>query len=325
MSHTSNISLEYQQAVDQAVYFRLPSAGLIQIKGDGRIDLIQRQTTNDVSKLSPNAVITTVLTSAAGRILDVLQVFESDGTLLAHTLPTRGESTSKFLSGKIFFMDKVEVADLGPGFAQIEIGGRRAEEMLGQAGFGMLPKEDQFTPASVDSSEVFILGPSRLSTHTRFRLLCPVETAERLAGTLETAGLSEINAQTREILRVESGHPQVDSELTENYTPLELNLDWAISDSKGCYTGQEVIARQTNYDKVTKKLVQLRADHPLAPGSKVRLEDKTIGEITSAAYSPKYGQISLGVIRRPHHQPGTKVSILYGDGEFPAEVFLPSS
>jgi len=88
-----------------------------------------------------------------------------------------------------------------------------------------------------------------------------------------------------------------------------LNFDLldAISLDKGCYTGQEVIARQITYDKVTKRLVGLRLDNPVEAGERVWADGKPSGKISSSVISPSFGPIALAYLKRPYHQPGSKV------------------
>ncbi len=99
-------------------------------------------------------------------------------------------------------------------------------------------------------------------------------------------------------------------ELTEAHTPLEINLQAAISTDKGCYTGQEIIARQINYDKITRSMVGLRLEAPTHAGARVSAGDKSAGTVTSAVESPRYGPIALAVLKRPNNLAGTKVVVM---------------
>jgi tRNA-modifying protein YgfZ len=119
----------------------------------------------------------------------------------------------------------------------------------------------------------------------------------------------ELSDAEYEILRLEAGLPAAGHELTEEYTPLETGLEQLVSTSKGCYTGQEVLARQVNYDKVTRHLAGLRLKAEVPAGSSVTSEGKPAGIITSIAISPRLGPIALAVLRRPYHEPGTAVSV----------------
>jgi folate-binding protein YgfZ len=128
-----------------------------------------------------------------------------------------------------------------------------------------------------------------------------------------------------EILRVERGIPAWGHELSDQVTPLEAGLRAAISDNKGCYTGQEVIARQLNYDKVTRRLAGLRlpADAPVAElvGATVGAGKGRGGFIGTAVWSPALaGPIALAILPRDLCQPGTVVFVKQGDAELAAEV-----
>ncbi len=104
------------------------------------------------------------------------------------------------------------------------------------------------------------------------------------------------------------GRPISGAELTDAFNPLESGMAWVCADDKGCYTGQEIIARQVNYDKVTKSLVGLVSDEPLASGDEVLADGRPMGVVTSVAYSPAQEDfIALAVIKRPANQPGTEV------------------
>jgi folate-binding protein YgfZ len=145
------------------------------------------------------------------------------------------------------------------------------------------------------------------------RLLVPAQQLTMLKEFLENFKAVEVSSKVYDVLRIEAGIPAAGHELTEDYTPLETGLGATISHTKGCYTGQEVIARQITYDKVTRQLVGLKLVAEADVGDDIRLADthQAIGKITSAADSPRFGQIALGVIRKPYDQPGTK--LLVGD------------
>jgi folate-binding protein YgfZ len=96
-------------------------------------------------------------------------------------------------------------------------------------------------------------------------------------------------------------------ELTEEFTPLELGLEKYVSTSKGCYTGQEVIARQVNYDKVTKQLCGLKLNGTANIGDPVWSDGRKIGVVTSIGKSPRFGNIAKGVVKKPFNRSGTEV------------------
>jgi folate-binding protein YgfZ len=145
------------------------------------------------------------------------------------------------------------------------------------------------------------------------QLFAPAAQADALWRALLEAGrergLVEGDLETLEILRIEAGTPRLGRELGEEVLPQEAGLDHAVSTTKGCYTGQEVMARIRTYGQVKHRLVGLRveADAPPAPGTPLEVEGARVGEVTSAALSPHAGAIALGYLRRPHDEPGTRV------------------
>jgi folate-binding protein YgfZ len=147
-------------------------------------------------------------------------------------------------------------------------------------------------------------------------------------GVLQDAGAAELSAETWQVLRVEVGLPAASAELVSEYTPLEIGLVEAVAAEKGCYTGQEVIARQITYDKITQHLVGLKLESPAEPGGRLYAEDRPVGTLTSAALSPRFGPLGLAVVRRPFHQLGSLLSLGKPEegGSQPAQVVpLPVS
>jgi folate-binding protein YgfZ len=139
------------------------------------------------------------------------------------------------------------------------------------------------------------------------------EVTEKVASanaTLQAAGARLISNETYHARRLELGRPAAGAELVEAYSPLEAGLAWACAENKGCYTGQEIIARQITYDKVTKTLVGLRLASAVAEGSDVTAEGRAVGTITSLAHSPALNApIALAIIKRPHNAPGTNLQV----------------
>ena len=141
------------------------------------------------------------------------------------------------------------------------------------------------------------------------------------AGAVWVAGAPRPGAFSRgydvERYRIELGRPLAGHELTNAYNPLEAGLAWTCADNKGCYTGQEIIARQITYDKITKSLVGLRSAHLLPVGAEIIADGRAIGTVTSAAESiGTQAPIALAIVKRPYHEVGVAVTV---DNQ-PAEV-----
>jgi folate-binding protein YgfZ len=98
--------------------------------------------------------------------------------------------------------------------------------------------------------------------------------------------------------------------LTDAFNPLEANMAWVCADDKGCYTGQEIIARQITYDKVTRTLVGLRSRHAMAPGMDVLAGERQAGSVTSAIQDPdSEAYLALAIVKRPANEPGSEVTV----------------
>lgn len=313
---------DYQAALSEAVFYRVPRAGYLRLQGADRLPFLQRQTTNDVNLLTPYTSVHTVLVNPAARILDVLcLVPETDDEIGILTLPGHAIETMRFLKSRIFFKDQVELTDASPEIAQFELGGPAAPDLLAMLGLPGSPEPERIGNGEMAGIAIRCIGQPGF-TWTRFRLLIAASGRENLEAALVGNGATLLSEANYQILRVENGLPAADFELTGDFTPLEVGLQAAVSSSKGCYTGQEVIARQVNYDKVTQHLVVLFLKAPGQAGERAWVEGRPVGLLTMAVESPRFGPMALAVIKRPYHQPGTSV-IIGGDGKsggIPAEV-----
>jgi folate-binding protein YgfZ len=302
--------LGYHAALEGAAFYPYPDRGCLRLQGADRIDFLQRQSTNDLRLLDPGRALTTVLTSPTARILDVLTLLWGEESLSALTLPGRAETTARFLTSRIFFMDKVTVADISADCAQMLVTGKGAGDVLSSVGLEYLPEVGQLHRSDVDGFPVQVMG-REMRLGGGYWIVAEARALGRLASLLTRQGAHELSQASHEVLRIERGLPGPARELTDTYTPLEIGLGWAVSDVKGCYTGQEIIARQQSYDKVTRRLVGLKAaHHPIAVGAEVQAEGRSVGEVTSAALSPRFGPIGLAVVKRSHHEPGSRVQVV---------------
>ena len=123
---------------------------------------------------------------------------------------------------------------------------------------------------------------------------------------LLAAGAAEGSAAELEELRIEAGVPRPGRELTGDVLPAEARLERAVSETKGCYTGQEVVTRMRTRGRVGHLLVGLRFAGGLpAPGTELRAEGRVVGSVTSAVVSPRLGAIGLGFVRSGAAEPGS--------------------
>lgn len=155
-------------------------------------------------------------------------------------------------------------------------------------------------------------------TDTGVDLICDSAATERLTHSLCERGATVVSEQAAEIVRVEHGRPRYGVDMDERTIPQEAGLnERAVSFTKGCYVGQETVARLYYRGKPNRLLRGLRLSAPAAPGMELRLGEKPVGHLSSAVLSPTFGPIGLGLVRREAQVGAT---VLVGDGQVTATV-----
>ncbi|HRJ42266.1 MAG: hypothetical protein KJZ86_08375 [Caldilineaceae bacterium] len=297
---------EYHALVSGAAVLNRSDAGLLRLIDADRVDFLQRMTTANVAALRPGQAALAVLTSPVARIEFVFTVLCQEETLWLLPATGQAEALTAKLRSQIFFMDKVKVANLSQEFRRLRVMGENAAPALEGAGLPVPPADDSFA----GGGDVTVLRQERYGV-PGYELILPVDQTDALLAKLTAAGaLALTDNSACESRRIELGRPAVGAELTGEYNPLEAGLAWAVADNKGCYTGQEIIARQITYDKVTKHLVGLVSDEPLAVGADVMADGRAVGVVTSSGYSPALGgPLALAIVRRPFNLSQTSLSV----------------
>jgi tRNA-modifying protein YgfZ len=310
---------EYAALINGAALLARPDAGVLRLTEADRHDFLQRMTTNNISVLRPGQSAVTVLTSPVARILFVFTVIARADDLILLPAPGQGQALARHLRSQIFFMDKVKVHDLGEQFARLRVMGPQAAQVLAALGI-----DAAILPANGWAAhEDYIIVAQPQYEVPGFELLVAREILEEVSAKLVAAGAREIGANTYDAYRIELGRPAAGSELIEEYNPLEAGLAWTCAENKGCYTGQEIIARQITYDKVTKTLVGLRSTEALTRGSEVMVDGRSVGVVTSIAHSPALNApVALAMVKRPHNAPGTVVQVNEHDATVVAFPFV---
>lgn len=294
--------------------------GRVFARGADALDLLHRMSTNDLTPLfgKPGVGAQTLLTTEKGRIVDLLTVIaESDRALLV---------TSRGTEQRVIeWLDKFVIME----DAKFEIATASISHLLifGQSALGYLSFEtgaDLIALENFHSLEVTIgsiavrLQKSYRIIESGFSLFCDAKDTEALmiylSEGIESLGGAVIDSDTFDTLRIEAGIPIAPNELNEKHNPLETSLVHAVSFTKGCYIGQEVIARLDSYDKVQRHMmgVQLanQIDSAEMPMKVTSADGTEIGEVTSFTYSPKLlTSIGLAFIKTAFANPNSTVSI----------------
>lgn len=301
------------------------TCGRIVMRGRDRAALLHRLSTNDIERLKPGQGTQTVLTTPIGRIIDLLTIHAREDSLLLVTSPGQGPTVFSHLKKNIFFNDQVTLEPAGRTLAQIALVGPQAKQLLQGAGAPALDDLalHAITPATIAGAAIEIARRKPIGGQG-FTLYIPAEAAAPVHDALVAAGAAVWDAGDYDVARIEAGIPAFGKELSQEYIPLETGLLDAVSFSKGCYVGQEIIARMESRGRLAKQLRGLRLldldeerDVVALAGTQLQVEGKEAGDLTSAVRSARFGPIALAYVRSAHAEPGTIVGVV---GDLRGEV-----
>lgn len=307
-----NAAADYRALTEGAALLLRPTAGVIILTDSDRSDFLHRMTTNNINQLRPGQAAVTVLTNATARIEQVFTVLCQPEELWLLPAPAQTVALERHLRSQIFFMDKVKVRNASETYKRLRVMGPRATDVLRQHGLPVATLENDGWLAQ-DGLVVLKQEHYDLPGYEVIVQTTPQDDLleQAVIKGLQAAGAHLLTDESAyQIRRIELGTPLPGYELTNEYNPLEAGLGWSCADNKGCYTGQEIIARQITYDKVTKRLVGLRSQAPLTPGAELQAEGRTVGVVTSVAASPATATpIALAIVRRPYHEPTSQLQV----------------
>ena len=301
--------------------------GRLSISGEDGLDLLNRLSTNKLMDLAPGRGMPTVLTSNKGRIIDVLFVLRWADQLLVVTAAESRQKVADWIEFYTFAED-VAVRDVTEETSMLALAGPKAASVLDAVTGVKVSDLERYgsLQADVGSTEATVIR-SDFAGVPGYDLVIPSGEKPRLWEVLleqgEKSGVAPVGLDAADVVSVELGVPRYGHELSEEFNPLEANLVDFISFDKGCYVGQEVVARLDTYKKVQKHLVGLVLDSVADPpsGAKILQDGKQAGVITSSVRSPRLNKrIALGYVRTAHSLPGTTLSLESEDGDISAEV-----
>lgn len=318
---------EYDALTGAVGLVRRSHVGRLELTGEDALDLLNRLSTNKLEDLTPGAGMGSVLTSAKGRIVDLLLVLMLEDRLLLLVGPDARERVAEWIDFFTFTED-VTVRDLTADTAMFSLIGPNAaslvEEFAGEA-VAALPVYS-VRAANVGGINVTVVRDD-FGELPGFDFIASAEDGGRLWRYLVERsagdGAKPVGSLALETVRVEQGVPAPGRELSEDYNPLEADLLRHISFNKGCYVGQEVIARLDTYKKVSKYLVGLSWDGQHLPPTGVSLtaDGRRSGVVTSSVRSDRLQRgIGLGYVRKAYAQPGSTLTLEHGGGEVEVTV-----
>lgn len=316
---------EYAVVRRYAGFFDLSHFGKLRITGKDGLDLLNRISTNDLNGMRPGMGKQTFFATEKGRVVDLCTVYAQQGSLLVRTSPNNSANMKKWIE-KFIISEDIKVEDVTNNFPMFFVAGSAAASFLKEFAHSSykafldvakMPRFN-FIRTFLGSHEVFLSRTDFAMGNGYLLLVNPNDTESiwnDLFENAKTYGAVPAGLETFEVLRVENGLPLYPSELNEELNPLEVNMIEAISDNKGCYVGQEVIARLQTYDKVRKRLVGLVADSKMPHGAKVyeKGTENEIGRVTSSVKSPGLNkEIALAYVAMQQVVPGSKYTVKVG-------------
>jgi len=310
---------EAQAAFDHGAVHDQSFAARLAVRGRDRVDFVNRLCTNDVTRTSDRTALTAAMTNAKGRVLDHVSIYQRSDAVVLSGSESQGTSLKQWLE-KFIVMEDCVVNDLAAEEFRLLVFGRSVPDVLvsvlglwpATAGDGSWP----VARSRFQDGDVFVVCvPAPFGNGAL--LQGPHEISGRLFATLADAGLRPVGSEAFEQVRVESGLPALPREIGDHSNPLEAGLRRSVSFQKGCYIGQEVVARLENYHKVRRALSCLAFPIEAEPSElgEVFVELLRIGEISSAVRSPRLNAtVALAFLNPQYAAPGTRVySIVRGE------------
>ncbi len=309
--HYSDLSAEYHAALTGAVLMERSHESRLELRGGDRLNLLQRMSTNDLLHMAQNEGRPTIFTNPNGRILDRVMAYNrADDSTLLITEPGRGAPLGQYLQRNIFFNDDVKLADLSPATRLFVLHGPQADAVLAAA------SPDTAAIAGLNGADIFIAGVPAFAVRRKslsgahWALVVSAEHAEAMWLALTAQpGLTLAGSLTYNILRIRAGRPGVGRELSPDYIPLEAGLWDEVSFRKGCYTGQEIIARMESRNRLAKLLVTLRLAQPTEAPAAITDDGKPAGMLTSSVTTPDNEHLGLGFVKVALAVPGQTLTV----------------
>jgi tRNA-modifying protein YgfZ len=312
VSTTATVELDgqYRALREDAGMLDRSERGKLVVRGREAIEYLQGQLTNDLEAISPGSGCYSALLDRKGHMRADTRVLLLDEDVVWLDAEAIGTEPLRRHLETYKIGREVEIDDETGDRALVSVIGPAAAEVTGA---GPLSPEHTHRELEIGGA------PARaVATDVGVDLIASRREADAVRAALADAGAVEVSEAAAEIVRVESGRPRFGAEMTDATIPAEAGIDErAVSFTKGCYIGQETVARLHYKGKPNRHLRGLRLERPAKPGEPIGLGERELGTIGTACVSPAHGPIALAIVRR-EAAPGDRVSV--GDDASPAEV-----
>jgi tRNA-modifying protein YgfZ len=311
----NNLQTILQSARSGAAIYDSSDWGKILVSDRDRLRFLHNQSTADFEKRQAGEGCDTVFVTSTARTIDLATGLILDDEVLLIVSPNRREYLFNWLDRYIFFADRVKLKDITDNLASFTLMGAQSAAILDQLGCPKLTDLPQHSHQlyNIDGIEVRIAIGTELGL-PGYRLICDRDKSATLQQSLANLGAVKLDENAWEYLRIAQGRPKPDAELTEDYNPLEVGLWDTISFTKGCYIGQETIARLNTYKGVKQYLWGIKLAGAVAVGTAITVDGEKVGVLTSCS-ATDVGIIGLGYVRSKAGGVGLKVMLGDVEGE----------
>jgi folate-binding protein YgfZ len=297
--------------------------GLIEATGRDRASFLHALLSNEVKALTPGQGCAATLLDVHGKVQATLVVWVLDDRIVLVTPSGMAGAVSEQLD-KYLFAEKVVLEDVSAAHGLVLVAGPDAPTLVRRLA-AVVPPEDAWASvtATLDGVDVRLVRGAGETGEAEVWIMSPAERAGRVWDALVAAGARPVGQRAVETLRIEAGTPRFGRDVDPSVLLSEIPFDALVSQTKGCYPGQEVVVRIRDRGHVNRHLRGLLLDGTDVPepGAEVWADGAAVGRVTSATRSPALGRaIALGFIRRQHAEPGTRVEVRSGDRSLGAAV-----
>src|SRR5713226_2742590 len=317
-----DIAGQYHAAREAVALFDRSSLGKVTVTGRDRQTFLQGMLTNDVKSLAPGQGVPAAFLDAHGKVMALLAVYAAADRVLLELPASLTEKTLQTLD-RYLISEKAYFEAVDEAFAIVSLQGPGARPLLGRlAGVTLDLSPYGHAEVSMGGAPVRVINRAE-GPAPGFHCWVPAEHAAAVKSAFESAGAVVAGPETLDVLRIEAGQPWYPQDVDQSVILPETRLEALVSYTKGCYIGQETVARVKYRGHVNRALSGLVVEGARVPegGARVVVAGAEVGKVTSAARSIALGRpIALGYVRREHFEPGTAVTIADGGGEQPARV-----
>lgn len=286
-----------------AAYRELGARGTLRLTGGDRVRFLEGMLSNEVGGLAAGETCPALQLSRKGRILADLVVLAFEDSFLLDV--AAGATTQvRQIHERHIVADDVAIADLSEAWGQLGLEGPGVGAALEREHLPY-PAPGRFEVAERQGQTLLFLGEGSL-TPEGVRVLGP---REPIAGLPTALGLGPLADADAEVLRIEAFLPCYGIDVSDRNFPAEARLEGAVSYTKGCFIGQEIVARIRSRGAVKRFLVQIRSEASLERGAAILVDHTVVGEITSTAASAATGPVALGYVRAAEATPGTALDL----------------